>query len=67
MDLQDAWWHLRPKEKVSIFTDASKQCHGRTGIGTTDMKRIRTSERLSDLFQVSSAELVVVKRKFYQE
>lgn len=43
-----------------FFTDASKQANGRTGIGITDERSNRTIERISELFQISSAELVAI-------
>ncbi|KAG4079431.1 hypothetical protein HA402_015681 [Bradysia odoriphaga] len=41
-----------------IYTDASKKENGRTGIGITNLRSIRSCERLSELFQISNAELV---------
>lgn len=41
-----------------IYTDASKHKNGNVGIGVTDCKKIRSMERLSSLFQITSAELV---------
>lgn len=38
----------------------TKQSDGRSDIGVTDRRRIRISERLSELFQISSAELVAI-------
>lgn len=50
----------RYKDFHKIYTDASKQKDGSTGIGITTMRTIRSFERVSNLFQITNAELVAV-------
>jgi len=45
-----------------VYTDASKQETGRVGIGVTDNRTYGRSERLSDKFQITNAELVAILR-----
>lgn len=47
-------------EYHKIYTDASKQDSGRTGIGISDLRSIRDFERVFDLFQITNAELVAI-------
>lgn len=73
-DLTEHQWRFLANSKMTseygehykIFTDASKQADGRTGIGLTDMRNIRNCERLSGLFQITSAELVAILKAIYQ-
>lgn len=46
--------------RLYFFTDASKQGDGRTGIGITDGRQFRSTERISELIQISNAELLAV-------
>lgn len=61
------WKHLvetmlseRYENHYKIYTDASKQLNGNTGVGLTDLGRVRSHERISNLFQITNAEMVAI-------
>lgn len=72
-DLSNSQWKRLADSKISqefhnhykVYTDASKQRDGRTGIGITDLRRVRSSERISELFQISNAELVAMLKAIH--
>lgn len=44
-----------------IFTDASKcDNNGRTGVGISDLRSVRTCERTSEMLQISNAKLIAI-------